>query len=97
MTFAEYAEAYAAWLLEDHRLDLAVAAVIMAQARSRLAVFYCTDPFIPGYADGAEWLSETPFSARRWPLSALLREEGCHRIVLAELLARRFRELGVAG
>ena len=65
MTFAEYAQAYGAWLLEDGHLDLALAAVIVAQARSRLTVFYCTDPFIPGYADGAEWLSDTPFSQRR--------------------------------
>jgi hypothetical protein len=97
MPFAEYAEAYATWLLQDHHLDLALAAVIIAQARSRLAVFYCTDPFIPGYADRTDWLSDTPFSARRWPLSALLRNDGCHRVILAELLARRLRELGVAG
>jgi hypothetical protein len=97
MSFAQYAQDYADWLLGQDRIDLAVAAIIRAQARSRVAVFYCTDPFVPGYADAGEWLSETTFAKRRWPLAGVLRDEGCHRVVLAELLAQRLRQFGMNG
>lgn len=98
MPFNEFAERYAEWLLEGERLDRAVRAVVWALARRRLAVFYCTDPFIPGYADGSEWArADVPIGDRAWPLASALPEGGCHRVVLADLLAQRLRALGCAG
>jgi hypothetical protein len=97
MGFPEYAGRYVAWLEQDDRIDLAVAGVIRAQARGLLAVFYCTDPFVPGYAVPSEFASEIPFAKRSWPLAGVLRDEGCHRVVLADLIARRLASLGVGG
>ncbi len=94
MPFAEYAERYADYLRAGGRLDLALGAVIEAQARKRVAIFLCTDPFIPGYAQGSEALSTTPFRSRSWPLQAPLRDAGCHRVVLTDLLGQRLREEG---
>lgn len=94
LPWADYAQQYADWLEQDGRIDLAVGVVALAQARSRLAVFYCTDAYIPGYADRAQWASEIPYRKRHWPLASDLREEGCHRVVLADLLVRRIRKLG---
>lgn len=95
MPFAEYAERYADHLRAEGRLDLALGAVIEAQARRRVAVFLCTDPFIPGYAEGREAFSTTPFRERSWPLQALLRDAGCHRVVLTDLLGQRLRAEGL--
>ena len=97
MTFPEYARQYSEWLTADSRIDLGVAAVVRAQARGLLAVFYCTDSFIPGYADPRELATPIPYEKRRWFLASDLRDEGCHRVVLADLIARRLATLGVGG
>lgn len=95
MPFGEYAERYADHLRTEGRLELALGAVIEAQARKRIAVFLCTDPFIPGYAEGREALSKTPFRNRSWPLQALLRDAGCHRVVLTDLVGQRLLQEGL--
>src|SRR5438552_248858 len=81
------------WGAED-RIRLAAAAVLLAQARGRLAAFYCVDPYIPGYGRARELLSAVPYAQRSW--AAGLREDGCHRVVLAEETTRFFRDRGVA-
>lgn len=95
LPWSEYAQQYADWISEEGRIDLALGVCAFAQARGRLAVFYCTDAYIPGYGNREEWGSDTPYRDRQWPLASNLREEGCHRMVLADMVVRRCRELGV--
>lgn len=96
MSFPEYARHYADYLLDQGRLEIALAAVVEAQARGRVPVFYCTDPFIPGYAKKSESFSDTPFDQRAWPLAPTLREAGCHRVILCDLLGARLRKERIA-
>jgi hypothetical protein len=84
MPFGQFAERYAQYLRTAGGLELAVALVLLASASGRLAVFYCTDPYIPGYGRPNEMDTETPYTQRHWLLQ--LPEEGCHRMVLASEL-----------
>jgi hypothetical protein len=93
MTFGQYAEEYARYLRSEDRLSVAAGAVLQALACDRLAVFCCIDPYIPDYGRTQEVLRGTSYADRHW--QAGLREEGCHRVVLAEELARFFVERGV--
>lgn len=100
MSFATYADRYEQALLADdgRRLRIGVEAVIRAQARGRLAVFCCTDPYFSGFAPASERFSTIPMGERSWGTDPVLRDPACHRVVLAELVARWFldRGLGVA-
>ena len=97
MSFEEYAPRYAASLEADgsRRLLTAVAAVVLSQARGRLALFCCTDPYIPGYADPAELFSDIPMGERSWCQDPAARSSGCHRVVLADRIGNWFVERGV--
>jgi hypothetical protein len=99
MCFAAYAHAYEQELLAGEQKSLRIAAYLTASALARklLPVFYCTDPYIPGYAAPLQ-ISATPFANRVYPVDphGFYREVGCHRVVLAECLGRCFRSLGVA-
>jgi len=92
MSFGQYAQAYAEHLRGCGGVEWAAAAVLMAAARRRLAVFYCVDPYIPGYADPREILSDRPYEQRSWLPG--LRDEGCHRVILTEEVTRFFIENG---
>lgn len=95
MTFGEYAEKYATFLRNDGGQLEASAAVIMAIARKRLAAFYCVDPYIPDYGKAEDFLSKVhvPYNSRNW--QADMREEGCHRVILAEEVGRYFLQIGM--
>ena len=88
MPFAEYAEAYANHLRTGPD-QLAAAIVVTASACGRLAVFCCTDPYIPGYSDPKALADDTPYDQRRWCNE--IPDEGCHRVILAAELVRFFR------
>jgi len=96
--FSAYAAAYEQELLTDDSKALRVGAFLTVSALSRnlLPVFYCTDPYIPGYAPALK-KDETPFAGRRYAEDpeGYLRERGCHRIVLVECLARFLSPLGI--
>ncbi len=94
MTFNEYAAEYADYLRRSGAVEVAVAVVLRTLAGGQLPVFYCTDPYIPGYADPAEFCSHTPYRERRY--QPALRTWGCHRFVLAEEVIRFFSGRGVA-
>lgn len=94
MTFGQYAEQYAEYLRAQDCLVVAAAAVLLGLACNRMAVFYCVDPYVPDYGRTEEALRATPYAERHW--MAGLREEGCHRVVLAEEVARFFSGRGVA-
>jgi hypothetical protein len=103
LPFPAFAQAYADELEQSGGLDRAVAAVVRAQARGRLATFMCTDPYVPGYArrkshgalaDGAGHGGYDDLAL--WPLAQALPSLGCHRVVLADLVVRRLRCLGLA-
>jgi hypothetical protein len=103
MTFGQYAQSYADYLRQGSAdrtppVELGAAAVITAQAQGRLAAFYCTDPYIPGFGEAGAFLTGTPYDRRRWldQEHPALRQPGCHRVVLAEEVARFFRESGMA-
>ena len=86
MSFGQYALKYSEYLNHDGILQLAVASVIFNLAQGRLPVFYCVDPYIPGYGDPREFCSHIPYDQRSW-LSDL-RAEGCHRVILAEEIVK---------
>lgn len=92
MTFGEYATGYAAYLKAGDLIRSAAERMVVDLARNLLPVFYCSDPYIPGYAHSADMLT-VPYAERAWLKG--LRFEGCHRIVLAEELAAFFREQGI--
>jgi hypothetical protein len=98
MSFANYAAAYAGQLKEADGAGLRVAAflAVAALARGLLPTFYCTDPYVPGYGPARREV-DTPYAARAYPLdeAGYFRERGCHRVVLAECLARFFKDMGV--
>ena len=64
MGFGEYASRYADHLRSNGGVQLAAAAVLMALASGRIAVFYCTDPYVPGYGNVDQALG-IPYGARR--------------------------------
>jgi hypothetical protein len=90
MTFGQYGRAYAEELAQGS-IDAAVASVVMSLASDALPVFYCVDPYIPGYSRPEDMLV-VPFEKRTYLSS--LRDEGCHRVVLVEEIAQRFRSHG---
>jgi hypothetical protein len=94
MAFGDYAARYAAELGRGGGVEEAVAAVVRAQAAGALPLFYCVDPYIPGDGQAPTMLGPVEYGKRQW--LAGLRDEGCHRVVLAEEVARRFREHGFA-
>lgn len=89
MSFGQYAEQYASEL-KLGAIEVAVAHVVRAVASGALVLFYCIDPFVPGYCDSS-LLATTGYAARKW---APLRNEGCHRVILGEEVARRFLNAG---
>jgi len=97
MPFAHYAAEYGASLEAEggRRLQLAVEAIVRAQAEGRVAVFYCTDPHLPGYAPADQLCSDLPLEERAWCPDPLVREEGCHRVVLADRIGRWLLERGL--
>lgn len=90
--FGAYAAEYAAWLRADGGLELGLAVAVMSLARGLLPVLVCTDPYVPGYLPPGS--DDLPYAKRPYPTG--LEELGCHRVVLAEELSRRFASLGVA-
>lgn len=87
MPFGEYAARYAEHLRRGPA-EVAAALLVRNLAEGRMPVFYCVDPYIPGYGDPADFCSCTPYRERAYP--AALRTWGCHRVVLAEEIARVF-------
>jgi hypothetical protein len=94
MSFAQYAQHYSDYLHEEGRLSVAVAHVILTLARKKLPVFYCVDPYVPAYSNKAESFSGIPYGDREW--EPRLREEGCHRVVLAEEIGKQLLQCGVS-
>jgi len=94
LSFGEFAEAYARHLGAE-RVERAAFAVLRALAQGQVAAFACADPYLPDYGRSADFLSGRP-----WPERAFepeLRLGGCHRVVLAEAVARFFQARGVGG
>jgi hypothetical protein len=89
LPFGCYAQRYAEYLQHGGHVRQLAAAVVMAQAAGRLAVFLCTDPYLPDYGRAADVEAGTPYAQRLWLPE--LRSEGCHRVVLAEEVTRLFR------
>jgi len=94
MPFGEYASGYADELSSSGAIELAALAVVMAQAQDQIAAFYCTDPYVPDYGDATKMLSGLPYGERHWLNE--LRLEGCHRVILAEEVARHLLATGIA-
>ena len=92
MSFADYASKYARELEESKTIELAAAFVVEENARNRVPLFYCTNPYIRGYVSADSFL-EIPYSNRRYP--EFLRNEGCHRVVLVEEIVKFFLKNGV--
>ncbi len=93
VSFGEYAARYAEHL-RGGAAEAAAGLVVRSLAEGKLPVFYCVDPYIPGYTAPADFCSCTPYRERAYP--AALRTWGCHRFVLAEEVARFFADRGVA-
>ena len=98
MPFGEYAARYAKSLTGE-AIEAAAWAVISAQAQRKMAAFYCTDPYLPGYGDSTQTGTVT-YEQRPWldqrPGMERLREYGCHRVVLAEEVARFLVKCGAS-
>src|SRR5205807_1793280 len=78
----------------EGRIELAAAVVVTASACDRLAIFCCTDPYIPGYGDPKTLAEDTPYDRRSW--RSELPDEGCHRVILAAELVKFFRNHKIA-
>lgn len=89
MPFGEYAARYADYL-RGGPVEVGAGLVVRSLAEGLLPVFYCVDPYIPGYAKAADFCSCTPYQERAYRQA--LRTWGCHRFVLAEEVARYFTE-----
>jgi hypothetical protein len=89
MAFGEYAAAYAAES-NARGLELAVSECIVSNARGRIPVYYCTDPFLRGYCSSSQALGD--YRLRTW--MPALRDAGCHRVVLVEELVKAFTAHG---
>ena len=98
MPFSEYAARYAKSLTRE-AIEAAAWAVISAQAQRKIAAFYCTDPYLPGYGDSTQ-TGSVPYEQRPWldqrPGMERLREYGCHRVVLAEEVAEFLAKCGAS-
>jgi hypothetical protein len=92
--FAWYADAYANYLRDSGTVERTAAEIVLDLARDRLPVFFCSDPYIPGYCDPAQ-VPATPYLERSWTPEPGLRSAGCHRVILASELVRHFRERGL--
>jgi len=93
MSFAQYASSYAEELRSSGAIERAAAEAVLDLARGWLPVFYCIDPYIPGYGDSTEFMKK-PYVERRW--MEPLREYGCHRVVLTDELLAFFVQRGIA-
>ncbi|MEQ1842383.1 MAG: hypothetical protein ABL994_18430, partial [Verrucomicrobiales bacterium] len=89
MAFCEYAQKYATELSTSGAIELAAAHLILNLARGFVSIYYCVDPHIPGYTLWDEVANKVPYEERTYPLKEL-RYEGCHRVILAEEIARFF-------
>ena len=98
MSFGEYAARYAQSLTQE-AIEAAARTVISAQAQRKMAAFYCTDPYLPGYGDSTQ-TGSLPYEQRTWldqcPGMEHLREYGCHRVVLAEEIAKFLVKCGAS-
>jgi len=94
MSFGEYAEQYAQYLKTGNILNMGMAYVLLGLARQQLPIFYCVDPYIPGYTNPNELFSNTPYKERYW-LPAIPKE-GCHRVILVEEIVKKFAKFNVA-
>ena len=94
MSFGAFAHAYAEYLQSSGGLERAAAAVLMAASTGQLAIFYCVDPYIPGYARSADLAAAVPYTERTWLPG--FRDDGCHRFILAEELMRFFTRRSVS-
>lgn len=90
MTFGQYAQDYAAQLGSSGGLEHACARALLSLASGLLPVLYCVDPFVPGYGNSLHF--GTPWATRSWQGP---RDVGCHRVVLAEEMAKFFLGLGM--
>ncbi|MGO9109718.1 MAG: hypothetical protein ACLP9L_10830, partial [Thermoguttaceae bacterium] len=90
MPFGDYAAQYASNLTKE-AIEGAAWSVIIAQAQRKMAAFYCTDPYVPGYGDSTQ-MGRLPYEQRPWldhrSGMPCLREYGCHRVVLAEEISK---------
>lgn len=90
MPFGEYATRYAQSLTQE-AIEAAAWTVISAHAQRKMAAFYCTDPYLPNYGDSTR-MGSSPYDQRPWldqqPRMERMREYGCHRVVLAEEIAK---------
>ena len=98
MPFGEYAARYAQSLTQE-AIEAAAWTVISAQSQRKMAAFYCTDPYLPGYGDSTQ-TGSLPYEQRTWldhcPGMEHLREYGCHRVVLAEEIAKFLVKCGAS-
>lgn len=85
MKFGDYAQEYYQYLTSNSVVELASAYILIELAKGNLSAFYCVDPHIPDYADPSETLT-VEYKDRNW--LELLRNEGCHRVVLAEEIVK---------
>lgn len=92
--FGAYAQEYSDYLQGAGSLDIAIAGVVANLACGRLPVFYCVDPYVPGYGDPTQVLSHVRYDRRNWAAEPELRDVGCHRVVLVEEIARRLLKCG---
>lgn len=85
MMFGDYAQGYAQYLESNSIVELASVYILMELAKGHLSAFYCIDPYVPDYANPSEML-KVDYKDRKW--LELLRNEGCHRVVLAEEIVK---------
>lgn len=93
LPYGDFAQRYCEELHGSGAIGRAAAAVVLELARGRLPLFYCADPYVPGYGDPARMARAGGYRERPW--LAELPSEGCHRVVLAEEVARWFLARGV--
>jgi hypothetical protein len=96
MPFGGYAQGYAQHLRQEGILEAVAVEVVANLASGRLPVFYCVDPYIPGYVDKSQVMSSTPYDRRQWSSEPALREGGCHRVILVEELAKYLTTYGIS-
>ena len=98
MPFGDYAARYAEELTQE-AIAAAAWTVISAQAQRKMAAFYCTDPYLPDYGDATQ-VGNVPYEQRPWldQRSGMqqLREYGCHRVILAEEIAKFLVKCGAS-
>lgn len=94
MTFGEYAQRYAEYLHQGDKLPMVAAHILLNISLKKIPLFYCVDPYIPGYARKNEFCSDTPYMERQYLPE--LRTEGCHRLILVEEIIKFFLELGTS-